>query len=99
MLKSGQESMALKLTMKSVFYKMGSVRPNTIIIDKCMTEFNALKDIIDKDLWCWKISETCKVQTKCHILLCWFHVKKTWIEKLLPKVPDVKKNSFIQTYV
>ena len=89
--KSGQESMALKLTWKVVFDKMGSVRPNAIIIDKCMTEFNALKNVIDEDLWCWEISETCKVQTKCHILLCWFHIKKAWIENLLPKVSEVKK--------
>ena len=89
--KSGQESMALKLTLKAVFDKMRSVRPNAIVIDKCMTEFNALKNFIDEDLWCWEITETCKVQTKCHILLCWFHVQKAWIENLLPKVPEVKK--------
>jgi hypothetical protein len=39
--KSGQESMALRLTIKIVFEKMRYVRPNAIIIDKYMTEFNA----------------------------------------------------------
>ena len=74
--KSGQQNMALRLTIKFNFYKMGYVRPNAINIYKCMTRFDVLKDIIDEDLWCWKNSETCKVQIECHLLLCWFHVKK-----------------------
>lgn len=97
--KSDKENMILRLTIKIIFYKMGHVCPNVIIIDKCMTGINALKDVIDENLWCWKINKTCKVQTKCHILLCRFHVKKTQIESLLPKVHEVKKNGFIQTHV
>ena len=46
--------MALRLTIKVVFYKMRHVRPNAINIDKCMTEFNAFKDVIDEGLWCWE---------------------------------------------
>ena len=30
---------------------MRHVRPNAIIIDKCMTKFNALKDVIGEYLW------------------------------------------------
>ena len=89
--KSGQESMALKLTIKVVFDKVKHVRPNAIIIHKFMTEFNVLQDVIDKYLWCWEINKLYKVQTKFYILLCRFNVKNAWIKNLLPKCPEVKK--------
>ena len=56
-----------------------------------MTKFNALKDVIDEDLWCWGINDTSKVQKKKHHLYCWFHVKKAWIENLLSKASAVEK--------
>ena len=85
--KSGQESMALKLMMKVVFYKMGSVRPNAIIIDKCMTKFNALKDVIDEDLWCWKSMKHARY--KQNVIVCYvgFMLKKLGLRTFYQKFP------------
>ena len=88
----GHEVVALRLTLKAIFEKMGQVRPNAIVIDKSKTEYNAFKYIIDRDEACWENSETGRIQTKCHLLLCWFHVKKAWIEHLIPKVIEAKRN-------
>ena len=68
------ESMALKLTLQAVFERMGNVRPNAIVIDKSKTEYNAFKYVIDRDTASWENIEEGRIQTKCHMLLCWFHV-------------------------
>ena len=35
-------------------------------------------------------------QISCKILLCWFHVKKTWVDNLLPKVNPSERNELYQ---
>jgi hypothetical protein len=31
-------------------------------------------------------------QNSCFILLCWFHVKKAWVDNLFPKVHGTEKD-------
>jgi hypothetical protein len=73
---SKHESMALKLTLTTVFRKMEGIRPNAIVIDRSWNEYHSFKEVIDHDEWCWGDKKPSGVQTKCHLLLCWFHVKK-----------------------
>jgi hypothetical protein len=73
---SGQEGVALELTIKAVFDRLGDVRPNAIVIDKSNTEYNALMKVIEHDKFCWMKNDNHIIQTHCHLLLCWFHAKK-----------------------
>ncbi|KAI5077831.1 hypothetical protein GOP47_0007655 [Adiantum capillus-veneris] len=83
-----QESVALELTIRMIFWRMGSIRPNAIVIDKCPQELNAILSAVKDDPACWaEHSEGQRVQVACHVLVCWFHVKKAWVENLLPQVP------------
>jgi len=52
----------------------------------------AIKRAIDEDVWCWKNQEIDGIQTKCRLLLCWFYAKKTWVDHLLPKLPEILRN-------
>lgn len=80
------------VTLKAIFEKTGQVRSNAIVTDKCKIEYNAFKYIIDREEACWENNKNGRIQTKCHILLCWFHVKKTWIKHIIPKVIEAKRN-------
>lgn len=84
-MEKGHEAVALRLTLKAIFEKIGEIRPIAIVIDKRQFEYNTFKYIIDCDEACQENNETDRIQTKCHILLCWFHIKKTCIEYLIPK--------------
>ncbi|KAI5060861.1 hypothetical protein GOP47_0023366 [Adiantum capillus-veneris] len=67
---------------------MGSIRPNAIVIDKCPQELNSILSAVKDDPACWaEHSEGQRVQVACHVLVCWFHVKKAWVENLFPQVP------------
>eukprot|EP00058_Branchiostoma_floridae_P001717 XP_002587205.1 hypothetical protein BRAFLDRAFT_102090 [Branchiostoma floridae] len=59
-----------------------TTRPNAIIIDKSLTEKRAIERAVENDTLSWEDG----TQTKCRLLLCWFHVKKAWTENLLPKL-------------
>ena len=83
---------ALYLTLKAVFENMGSIRPNAIVIDKDKTERIAVLKVIKEDRFCWEDKQIGGIQTKCRLLLCWFHAKKTWVEHLLPKVSEEQRN-------
>ncbi|KAI5077701.1 hypothetical protein GOP47_0007525 [Adiantum capillus-veneris] len=48
-----QESVALELTIWMIFLRMGSIRPNAIVIDKCPQELNAILRAIKDYLACW----------------------------------------------
>ena len=76
---SGQEKMALQLTLRKVFGRIANVRPSAIVIDKSWLEYNAIKAVIEEDPSSWKIENGIRIQTHCKILLCWFHVKKAWV--------------------
>jgi hypothetical protein len=89
---SNHESVALKLTLSVVFKSMDEVLPNAIVIDRSWTEHNAFKEVIDHDERCWENRSIGGTQTKCKLLLCWFHVKKAWTENLLPKVKEEKRS-------
>ena len=78
----------LYLTLKSMFGNMGSIRPNAIVIDKDKTERIVVLKVIKEDRFYWEDEQIGGIQTKCRLLLCWFHAKKAWIEHLLPKVPE-----------
>lgn len=93
---SGQEGTALWLTMRVVFKNMGAIRPNAIVIDKSKTELNAISKAINEDVWCWKNGEIGGTQTKCILLLCWFHAKKAWVEALLSKLDETRRNDLYQ---
>ena len=93
---SGQLGTALYLTLKVVFGNMGSIRPNAIVIDKDKTERIAVLKVIKEDRFCWEDEQIGGIQTKCRLLLCWFHAKKAWIEHLLPKVPEEQRNDLYQ---
>jgi hypothetical protein len=89
---NGQVGTTLWLTMKAVFQNMVIIRPNAIVIDKDMASKIAIKKAIDEDVWCWENHEIGGIQTKCQLLLCWFHAKKTWVDHLLPKLPEHLRN-------
>lgn len=84
----GHEEAALSLTLTKVFEYIDragpSVRPAAIVIDKSVTELNAIKKAVEGDKACWKGGS----QVSCVLLLCHFHAKKAWIETLLPQVPE-----------
>jgi hypothetical protein len=71
---------------------MGTIRPSAIVIDKDKTERIALIRAIFEDDLCWKDCESGRYQSKCQLLLCWFHAKKAWVENLLPKLPEDRQN-------
>ena len=80
------EQLALEMTLKKIFERMKGIRPNALVIDKCWVEYIALKNVITSDPYCWEMVNDIRQQTVCKILLCWFHVKKAWVDHLLLKV-------------
>ena len=52
----------------------------------------ALKNVIEVDSSCWEMVNGKRQQTTCLNLLCWFHVKKAWIDHLLPKVHGMERD-------
>jgi hypothetical protein len=88
---TSEEQTALYLTMKAVFLNMGNIRPNAIVIDKSQTEFIAVTQAVCEDAWCWENQDVGGIQMRCHLLLCWFHAEKAWVEHLLPKLPKVER--------
>ena len=91
---ASHEATTLRITLGAVFERMGPVRPNAIVIDKSTTEFNAFITVINEDPWCWANNITGSEQTKCKLLLCWFHVKKAWMEHLVSHVTVDKRTQF-----
>ena len=89
---SQHEQLALEMTLKIIFEKMEGVRPKALVIDKSWTEYIALKNVIEVDSGCWEIVNGKRQQTSCLIFLCWFHVKKAWVEHLLPKVHGMERD-------
>ena len=89
---SNNEKDALEMTFRLVFKRMGSIRPNAIVIDKSWLEFNANKKVVESDAYCWNMVDGVRKQVRCQLLLCWFHVKKAWVDYLLPKVPAPKRD-------
>ncbi|KAJ7559641.1 hypothetical protein O6H91_04G094800 [Diphasiastrum complanatum] len=81
------ESIALKLTLQEVFKWLGHVRPSAIVVDKSLNELHAIQAVIEKDPFCWRDNILGGEQVACRVLLCWFHVKRDWLENLLPEVP------------
>lgn len=81
------EIIALELTLRKVFSKMGHIRPSALVIDKSQQELEALLNVVEDDPHCWiyEANEN-RCQIACHVLLCWFHTKKAWVENLLPQV-------------
>ena len=87
---SDHEATTLRLTLRAVFERMGHVRPNAIIIDESTTELNVFTIVINEDPWCWANNITGGEQIKCKLLLCWFHVKKAWMEHLVSHVTVIR---------
>ena len=81
----GHEQQALEITLKLMFQRMGCTRPKPIVIDKSWVEFNAIRNVLNVDPHCLIVTDGTKIQNKCIILLCWFHVKKPRVEYLLAK--------------
>ena len=72
---------------------MGTIWPNAIIIDKDKTKEIALIKAMLEDASCWEDRESGRYQTKCQLLLCWFHGKKACVENLFPKLPKKQLNN------
>jgi hypothetical protein len=87
---TGQEQTVLYLTTKAVFFNIGNIRPNAIVIDKSQMEFIAIMQVVREDAWCWENQDVDGIQVRCHLLLCWFYAKKAWVEHLLPKLPEAE---------
>lgn len=84
---TNQESKALELTFKMIFSRMHEIRPAAIVIDKNPMELEAIQKVVDADPHCWtQDQQGHRLQISCHVLLCWFHAKKAWVENLLPQV-------------
>ncbi|MCO5611782.1 hypothetical protein L7F22_066041 [Adiantum nelumboides] len=82
------EVIALEITIKRIFSRMANVRPSALVIDKSQQELDALLRVVNKDPHCWEYTfNGTRRQIACHVLLCWFHTKKAWVEHLLPQVP------------
>ncbi|XP_066298926.1 uncharacterized protein [Branchiostoma lanceolatum] len=79
--KTKHEETGVRLGFEALLERM-SARPNAIIIDKSLTEKRAIESAVQNDPLSWEDG----TQSKCHLLLCWFHVKKAWTENLLPKL-------------
>ncbi|KAI8517825.1 hypothetical protein Bbelb_038420 [Branchiostoma belcheri] len=79
--KTNHEETGVRLGFEAVLQRM-TTRPNAIIIDKSLTEKRAIERAVQNDPLSWEDG----TQTKCRLLLCWFHVKKAWTENLLPKL-------------
>lgn len=87
---TSHESIALELTFRKVLSRMHGVRPTAIVIDKNPQELHSILKVIDEDPHCWDEGEGGnRHQIACHVLLCWFHVKKAWVENLLPQVSSL----------
>jgi hypothetical protein len=80
----GQVGAALYLIIKAIFQNIDIIWLNVIVIDKDKTKKIFLTKVILEDASCWEDQESGKYQTKCQLLLCWFHAKKACIENLLP---------------
>ncbi|MCO5559504.1 hypothetical protein L7F22_013105 [Adiantum nelumboides] len=79
--------MALEMTLQIVFARMGNIRPSAIVIDKSQQELEAIVKVVDDDPHSWIVdTHGAWHQVACHVLLCWFHAKKAWVENLLPQV-------------
>ena len=72
---SGQVGTILYLILKAVFGNIGSIQPNAIVIDKDKTERIVVLKVIKEDRFCWKDEQIGRIQTKCRLLLYWFHAK------------------------
>ena len=48
--------------------------------------------VIKEDRFFWEDEQIGGIQTKCQLLLCWFHTKRIWVQHLLPKVPEEQRN-------
>lgn len=84
---TNQESKALELTFKTIFSRMREICPAAIVIDKSPVELEAIGKVVDADFYCWAEDEQRgRKQIAGHVLLCWFHAKKAWVENLLPQV-------------
>ncbi|XP_024531422.1 uncharacterized protein LOC112346522 isoform X1 [Selaginella moellendorffii] len=89
---SRHESIALKLALTAVFKQL-SVRPAAILIDKSRLSFDALFSVVSRDEKCWRDGK----QIACRLLLCWFCVKRAWVENLLPQVAsEMRKDVYRQ---
>ena len=75
-----------------IFERMKGVRPNVLVIYQCWVEYIALKNVITTYPHCWEMVNDTKRKTTSQILLCWFHVKKDWVDHLLPKVNGMEKD-------
>ena len=71
---------------------MSFIWSNAIVIDKDKTKRIVVLKVIKEDRFCWEDEKIGGIQTKCRLLLYWFHAKKTWIEHLLPKVSEERHN-------
>lgn len=82
------ESIALEITIRMIFLRMKGVRPAAIVIDKSPQELHPILKVINEDPHCWEEDgHGHRRQVAGHVLLCWFHAKKAWVENLLPQVP------------
>ena len=86
------EKFALEITIKIIFERLEGIRPNALVIDKSWIEYISLKNVIKIDRYCWEMVCDERQQKSCFILLCWFHVKKAWVDNLLPKVHGTEKD-------
>lgn len=87
---TSHESIALELTFKKVLSRMQGVRPAAIVIDKSPQELHSILKVTNEDPHCWADGEDGnRHQIACNVLLCWFHVKKAWVENFLPQVSNL----------
>lgn len=78
---------SLETTLRAIFSRMGNIRPAALVIDKSQQELEAFLKVVNEDRHCWEETlEGERHQIACHIILCWFHTKKAWVDNLLPQV-------------
>ena len=88
---SNYEKVALETYLKVIFVRSPKVRPNVIAIDKSWTSYNVISNVIAQDHESWIVANGERSQARCHLLLCQFDAKKSWVGNLLPKLSVAEK--------
>ena len=90
------EQDTLETCLTVILARVPKMRPNTIMIDKCWTSYNAISNVVVANRQSWTVANRQQSQTHCWLLLCQLHAKNLWMDNLLPKVSVVERNHLYQ---
>jgi hypothetical protein len=88
----GHKGIAIELALTHIFESLGIIRPAAIVIDKHRPSLNALINVVNKNIHCWKTTGSTRTQIVRRVLLFHFHVMKAWNKNLVTWVPNEFKD-------